>query len=293
MIHKQFIITSREGEKMRADLRYEANGAKKPVVIFVHGFKGFKNWGPFPAVCEKIAASGFISIAFNLSHNGVGDDLMNFTELDRFAENTFSRELDELGDVINEIIMLKNIPIEESEIHSDAIGILGHSRGGSLAILEAPRHRAVRAVTAWSAPSYFNRYTERQMTEWRKDGHAEIQNSRTGQTMRLNVSLLDDIEKNRGRLNIPISARALTSQEKGLLVIAGTEDLTVKPIESQEIYDAALKQFSELHIISNTGHTFGAEFSNPAIPAPMENALDFTLNFFSKYLVQHPIPFPE
>src|SRR4051812_14796999 len=106
MIHKEFIIRSGEGEKLRADLRYEVDGKKKPVIIFLHGFKGFKNWGPYPAVCEKIASSGFVSIAFNFSHNGVGDDLMNFTELDRFAENTFSRELDELSGVINTISML-------------------------------------------------------------------------------------------------------------------------------------------------------------------------------------------
>src|SRR2546423_263552 len=99
MIHKEFILYSREGEKLRADLRFEENGIQKPVILFLHGFKGFKNWGPYPAVCEKIAGAGFISIAFNFSHNGVGDDLMNFTEPDRFAENTFSLELDELSDV--------------------------------------------------------------------------------------------------------------------------------------------------------------------------------------------------
>src|SRR5579872_1935801 len=103
MIHTQFVIPSREGEKLRADLRYEPDGKQKPVILFVHGFKGFKNWGPFPAVCKRIAAQGFVSIAFNFSHNGVGEDLMNFSELDRFADNTFSRELDELADVINEI----------------------------------------------------------------------------------------------------------------------------------------------------------------------------------------------
>jgi len=293
MIHNQFIIRSREGEKLRADLRYVPDGKRKPVIIFLHGFKGFKNWGPFPAVCESIASSGFISIAFNFSHNGVGDDLINFTELDRFAENTFSRELDELSDVINAITMLNEIPIEESEIHADAIGLHGHSRGGLVAILGAPHHRAVRAVAAWSPPSSCNRYTEARKAEWREKGYLEVENSRTNQIMRLNISLLNDIEKNAESLNIPVGAKSLTSQEKGLLLIAGSEDLTVRPEESESIFTQAVKEYSELHIIPNTGHTFGAEHPNPAIPPPMGKALEKTTTFFRRYLVEYPIPFPE
>jgi dienelactone hydrolase len=292
MIHKECIIHTREGEKLRTDLRYQANGKKKPVIVFLHGFKGFKNWGPYPAICERLAANGFVSLAFNFSHNGVGDELMNFTELDRFAENTFSRELDELSDLINAISILKEIPIEENEILNDHIGLLGHSRGGSIAILETPRHSSVRAVVAWSPPAYFNRYTERQRSEWKQSGYAEILNSRTGQAMRLKSSLLDDIENNADRLNIPKAASALTRQEKGLLLIAGSEDLTVKPSESQEIYDSAIKGFASLKIIPNTGHTFGAEHPNTTIPSPMEKALEFSEIFFRQYLVEHPIPFP-
>jgi dienelactone hydrolase len=293
MIYKEFILRSREGEKLRADLRYEPNGMKKPVIIFLHGFKGFKDWGPFSSIRERLAAEGFISIAFNFSHNGIGDDLLNFTELDRFAENTFSRELDELSDVIGEIIRLENIPIDAGEIHNDVIGLHGHSRGASVAILEAEHHRMIRAVAAWSPPSYFNRYTDRQKDEWRTQGYVEIQNARTGQTMRLLLSLLDDIEQHKERLDILAAAKVLTSQEKGLLLVSGSEDMTVKPEESQAIYDASFKEFAELHIIPNIGHTFGAEHPKKEIPPPMETVLQMTIKFFKKYLVKHPIPFPE
>ncbi len=293
MIHKEFIFLSGEGQKLRADLRYEANGKKKPVIIFVHGFKGFKNWGPFPSVCEQMAANGFISIAFNFSHNGVGDDLMNFTELDRFAENTFSLELEELSDVIGEITSLNNIPIEPSEINTDLIGLHGHSRGASIAILGAPRHRMVRAVAAWAPVDHLNRYSDRQKAEWRKLGYAKILNARTGQMMRLNVTLLDDIEHHKVNLDILSAAHAMSTQEKALLVIAGREDLTAKPEESQAIHNSALKQFAELHLIPNTGHTFGTVHPYQGSTSALENALGITINFFQEYLVKHPIPFPE
>ncbi len=293
MIHKEFIIHSREGEKLRADLRYEANGIKKPVIVFIHGFKGFKNWGPFPYVCEKMAAAGFVSIAFNFSHNGVGDDLLNFTELDRFAENTFSRELEEISDVIGEILTLENIPIERAEILNEVIGLHGHSRGASDAILAARHHRMVRAVAAWAPVSHFNRYTERQKEEWKEKGYQEILNARTGQTMRLNLSLLDDIENHRERLDILASAKIMTTQEKALLIIAGSEDLTARPDESKEVYNAASKQFSALHIIPNTGHTFGGEHPSKGTTPALETATQLTVDFFQNYLVNHLIPSPE
>jgi hypothetical protein len=90
--------------------------------------------------------------------------------------------------------------------------------------------------------------------------------------MRLNVTLLDDIERHKESLDIPKAAHILTSQEKSLLLVAGSEDLTAKPVESQTIYDVSSKEFAELHIIPKTG---------------------LTIDFFRKYLVNHPIPYPE
>ncbi|MDP4229014.1 MAG: dienelactone hydrolase family protein [Bacteroidota bacterium] len=293
MIHEKFVLRSREGEKLRADLRYVSNGRRKPIIIFIHGFKGFKDWGPFPNICDQIAARGFVSVAFNFSHNGVGEDLLTFSELDRFAENTFSRELEELSDVIDQLISLDNIPIAAEEVNSDAIGLHGHSRGASIAILAGVRQRLVRAVAAWAPVSHFDRYTARQRQEWRSQGYAEIQNARTGQSMRLNLSLLEDIEVNKDKFNIPASAKKLTSQEKGLLVVVGSEDLTAKPEESESIYGEASKRFAELDIIQNTGHTFGAEHPFKGSTSALEKAIDLTADFFLRYLVNHPIPFPE
>jgi len=293
MIYKEFILRSREGEKLRADIRYEASGVRKPVILFLHGFKGFKDWGPFPVIRERLAAAGFISIGFNSSHNGVGDDLKSFTELDRFAENTISRELGEIGDVIDGIVQLESIPIEANEINNDAIGLHGHSRGASAIILEAQRHRVVRAAAAWAPPIRFHRYTDGLHDQWKKKGYIEIENARTGQIMRLNLSLLEDIEQHEAEFDVLAAAKMLTSQEKGLLLVAGSEDLTVKVEEPQSIYEAAMKQFAEIHIIPRTGHTFGAEHPKKDIPPPMETALGLTINFFQKYLVTHPIPSPE
>ena len=44
-------------------------GSALPVVLFVHGFKGFKDWGAFPDACDELARAGFAVVTFNLSLN--------------------------------------------------------------------------------------------------------------------------------------------------------------------------------------------------------------------------------
>src|SRR5690348_7330974 len=117
-----FTLSSREGEKLRADIRYVKTGEPKPVILFLHGFKGFKDWGAFPAVREYLALAGFVSIGFNFSHNGIGEDLQTFTELDRFSHNTFSLELQEIEDVLGILISTHDVPIEPQEIIPDRVG---------------------------------------------------------------------------------------------------------------------------------------------------------------------------
>ncbi len=46
------------------DARYLKNGKKKPVIIFVHGFKGFKDWGTFNLLADEFAMKASITIVF-------------------------------------------------------------------------------------------------------------------------------------------------------------------------------------------------------------------------------------
>ncbi|MFI5202439.1 MAG: alpha/beta hydrolase family protein [Candidatus Kapaibacterium sp.] len=284
MIHERFELYSREGEILRADLRYEPTGAAKPAIVFLHGFKGFKDWGPFPAMLEALSQAGFITLAFNFSHNGIGEDLLNFTELDRFAHNTFTRELEETGDVIRALAELNSIPLPPEELDPNAIGLMGHSRGAAIAILAGAELRLVRAIAALSPVSDFNRYSERQKEKWRSMGYFEVLNQRTKQVMRLDVELLEDLERNRERLDILKAARNIARLQKPLLLLAGEQDLTTKPEEAETIARAADGPFTELQLIPNTGHTFGAEHPFTRMGEPMRNVIESTEKFFKTNL---------
>ena len=74
-----------------------------PTLVILHGFKGFKDWGFFPYAAEFLANRGFAVITFNFSMNGVGQNLLDFTELDKFARNTYSREQENVAKIIGEI----------------------------------------------------------------------------------------------------------------------------------------------------------------------------------------------
>jgi uncharacterized protein len=250
---------------------------KAPCLILVHGFKGFKDWGFFPYTGEYFAKNGFFVLSFNFSHNGIGKQLTEFTELDKFAKNTISLEVCELNEIITTYC-----DGFFGKISDKGIGLIGHSRGGAVSILCANKHAEVKAVAAWSAVSNFNRYTERQKNEWRKNGFFEVINSRTKQVMRLNVSLLEDIESNKNdSLSIEHAVRNLN---KPLLIAQGDIDLTVPIKEGKNIYQWSNKDQSELFIVKSAGHTFDIVHPFEGSNKKFNSLLNKTNQFFKTYL---------
>jgi len=67
-----------------------------PHAILVHGFKGFMDWGFFPAMAGRIASHGVAAVRFNVSGSGIGEDLDTFSDLEAFARNTLSREIEDI-----------------------------------------------------------------------------------------------------------------------------------------------------------------------------------------------------
>ncbi|MDP4198798.1 MAG: alpha/beta fold hydrolase [Bacteroidota bacterium] len=286
MIHELFEIHSRKGERLHADLRYShLTEAKEPILVFLHGFKGFKDWGPIPMMMERLAKEGFVTINFNFSHNGVGEDPFALTELDRFAQTTFTRDLEEVHDVLGAITS-SDIPIDPARFDRNRIGIIGHSRGAATAILAASQLASLTPVVALAPVATFERWTGRQAEIWKTQGYVEITNQRTGQVMRLNRGLLEDYEAHRGELDILKAAQKLAEQHKPLLVIVGSEDLTAPIAESEAIANAAKSDTTELAIVPRTGHTFGTEHPFAGMTPAFEKVIELTKEFFTRHLKQ-------
>ena len=107
-------------------------GSPRPCVIVLHGFKGFMHWGFFPQLSRRLAGAGFACLSFNVSGSGVGPNLVDFTDTEGFATNTFSLEVRDLGlvrDFVDSGVL--------AGVDAARCGVLGHSRGGGVALLHA------------------------------------------------------------------------------------------------------------------------------------------------------------
>ncbi len=272
-MNKNYTITSSLGGKISITTFGNKNISKGNCIILVHGFKGFKDWGYAPYLGELFAERGYFVITFNFSHNGIGNDNFNFTELEKFANNTFTREITELEDVVK--AYQNNL---FGEVKNPKIGLIGHSRGGAIALLTAPKLENVKAVATWGSVATLDRYSERQKQNWRAKGYFSVMNMRTKQEMRLNISLLEDLEENKnGSLNIK---KAVSKLNKPLLICHGTEDLAVKLDEAKQLFSWSNNEMSELNIIENTGHTFGCLHPFEGTNAKFEELLNKTDLFF-------------
>jgi pimeloyl-ACP methyl ester carboxylesterase len=276
-MNKDFVLITKKNEKIRITSYGYENLKSAPCLIFVHGFKGFKDWGFWPYSGNYFADKGFFVLTFNFSHNGIGEKLTAFTELDKFANNTFSIELEELNELIdaylNNFFGVKN---------NKRIGILGHSRGGGDSLIVSSKRKEISAVVLWASVANFNRYSKRQAKEWRKNGFFEVLNSRTKQMMRLNVSLLDDIEKNKTELlSLEKAAKSLN---KPMMIIHGEQDLSVPIKEGEQIYNWSNKEITEFYKIKATGHTFDITHPFKGINPKFDLVLEKTLDFFNKNL---------
>jgi uncharacterized protein len=243
-------------------------------LIFIHGFKGFKDWGFGPFLANYFAENGYFVITFNFSHNGVGSSFVEFDELEKFAQNTYSLEISELNEIID---------IYKSgffgKVNENKIGLIGHSRGGGISIIVGSTNDNVNAFVTWSAIAYFDRFSERQKIDWKNKGYLEILNSRTNQKMRLNLSFLEDLEKNsENLLNIKNTIKDCTKQH---LIIHGDQDLAVPVKEANLLYSWSKKDKTYLEIIKGTGHTFDIKHPFEGSSKAFDLVLQNTANFFN------------
>jgi esterase/lipase len=280
---KNFKIKNSSGDTLNIDLRYtESNKGKLPLLVFCHGFKGFKDWGCFPYMLDSISANKICCVSFNFSFNGVDNEKDNpalFDKLDLFAKNTFSRELDDLGDVIDWI------ESEQKNYNYDFnnLTLAGHSRGGGIAILKTAEDSRIKKMITLASVAEFNRYGEETLKRWKEEGFIEALNTRTRQKMRMNYTLIEDLEKNRERLSI---VNAMKRIKVPALIIHGKEDLAVDYSDAEVLFEAGSKKFlsdsTTLKLYEKTGHTFGAVHPFAGTTKALENVIRDIVSFIKK-----------
>jgi len=263
MVHEvPFRLPDTPNGLIRGDLRWMGDWAgERPLLIVCHGFTAHKDWGLFPYVGRELARRGFVTALFNFSHNGVGENPRRFTEIGRFERNAVGKELADLTEVV---LRLPDAAKEQGiQIDAGKIGVIGHSRGGGIAILAASRNDRIAAVAGWASISTFHRYTEHQRAAWEGQGFLPVTIRGSQTRLRYGLEMLRDLESNREAYNLVDAVRRMKAP---LLLVHGSADVSVKPREPEELYAAADHSRTRLVMLEGTGHAFGSghPFEEPA-----------------------------
>jgi dienelactone hydrolase len=269
-----FLLRCADGLPMAASLSLPESGDDFPLVIFVHGFKGFKDWGHFPLFANMLAAEGFAVLRFNFSHNGTTPAQPDvFADLPAFGRNTYSRELNDLADVLD---ALPQLP-DAARINSNAVTLWGHSRGGGIATIAAAGQSRVRALITWAAVADLSAgVLAMDAAKWQREGVIYSQNARTQQEMPLGVNLLLDTLQNTERFD---AANAASHLRIPHLILHGDADAAVPAYESERLKQNHPQ--AELHILPGADHTFGGRhpFAGSTLPPHSQNAFELMLRF--------------
>jgi len=278
-IIKNILINGQHQKPILTDLFYKKNNTSKPVVIFAHGYKGFKDWGAWNLMAEKFAENDCLFVKFNFSHNGgTVKQPIDFPDLEAFGNNNFIIELDDLQSVIDSVLTNKEL---ENEINVDNITLIGHSRGGGIAILKANEDaRITTVITLGSVCDFGARFPKGvELEGWEKQNVAHVFNSRTHQQMPHKYQFYENFKANETRLTIKTAVENLSARQ---LIIHGKNDETVPLKEAENLHQWNPK--SELFTINHSTHTFNASHSwqKKELPESLSIAVEKSLTFIKK-----------
>ena len=278
LIEKNILLKGVDKMPMTLDIFIEDETIRRPVVIYAHGFNGFKDWGNFDLIAKKFAAFGYVFVKFNFSHNGTSPEHPEeFVDLEAFGNNNYSIELEDLRLVIDWICAPSNKFSRSMDL--SRLTLLGHSMGGGITMLQAAKDKRVKKLITWASISEcktpWGNWPAEKMKEWKENGVQYYTNTRTKQEMPLRYQLYKDYVTNHEKLDIE---NAIKSIDIPIMLCHGTVDNSV-PIAS------ALKlqswQPSAQLFTVQSDHVFGRShpWTSNDLPPAMNAVLEASLEF--------------
>lgn len=269
---KDSVIIQTESTKILSDYAYPASEEKLPLVIFCHGYKGFKDWGAWHIAMDYIANSGCFVVKFNFTLNGTTiDNPTEFDDLEAFGQNTYTQEQNDLTEVINHYKKL-------SQVDAANIYLIGHSRGGGAVVLQGYHNADVKGVITWAGVSDFRKRFPHgaRFEEWKEQGVFYSENGRTKQQMPHYFTFWEDYEENEKVLNVQTAAQHL---KKPTLIVQGTNDPAVNLKEAQLLHQWISS--SLLDVIDGADHVFGAKhpYTEKKLPKHLQQVAEDTAKF--------------
>lgn len=267
------IYTGANERKSLVDFELPTNMKCNNIVLFIHGYKGFKDWGCWNLVQKFFVDNGIGFCKMNLSHNGgTIDNPIDFPDLEAFGNNRYTYELEDIKAVIDWIET--KINLSDYNLH-----LIGHSRGGGDVILSGTDSR-VKSIITWASISNIeSRFpTSEELELWKSKNVRFVKNGRTKQDMPHYFSFYEDWNQNKDRLNIEKYARTIAEKKKNCLHIHGDQDEAVSITDSENLARWTNGKFI---IINDTGHTFDSShpWEKEKMPSKLKQVCLLTVDF--------------
>ncbi len=277
IIKKNITLSGKHEKPILTDVFFIENSNPKPIVIFCHGYKGFKDWGAWDLMAKTFAEAGFFFIKFNFSHNGgTVEQPIDFPDLEAFGNNNYTKELDDLETVIDWIQSNNDY---NKEADSKNINLIGHSRAGGIVTIKSEEDQRVKNVVSLAGVSNFGKRTSTtgNLEQWKKDGVKYVMNGRTKQQMPHYYQFYEDFIQNEERLTI---RRAVSNLKIPYLIIHGNKDTSVLIDEAHQLHQ--WNSESQLEIVEGADHVFNVKhpWENEQISEELKLATDKIIDFF-------------
>lgn len=270
---KNIIIPGAANKPISLDICYKETNKPKPIVIYAHGFNGFKDWGNFDLIAHQFAAENFVLVKFNFSHNGTSPASPEiFTEQEAFGNNNYTKQLEDLQRVTDWVCDLQNQYHAELDIHQ--LFLIGHSMGGGMALLHAAGDKRIKKIITWAAISEcktpWGTWPAAKMKEWKESGVQYYINSRTGQHMPMYYQLYEDYINNKEKLDIANAIKKITIP---ILLCHGNADTAV-PVDKAYLLQS-WQPNATLFIVASD-HVFGRShpWEHDYLPAAMKEVVE-------------------
>ena len=277
IIDKNSILQGKHNKPILIDVFYKETNSPKPVVIFCHGYKGFKDWGAWDLLAKAFADRGFFFLKFNFSHNGgTAEQPIDFPDLEAFGNNNYTKELDDLETVID---WISNTSGFSNEVNANQLSLIGHSRAGGIVTIKAEEDKRISKVITLAGVCEFGKRTATsgELEQWKKKGVKYVLNGRTKQKMPHFYQFYENFIENEERLTIK---RAVENLRIPHLILHGDNDNSVFINEAESLHH--WNSNSQFEIIENANHVFNT--SHPWKEDGLSKELEKVMEKISAFL---------
>ena len=275
---KNITLNGAEDKRLPIDVFLPEAPHNCPIVLYAHGFCGFKDWGNFDLIAKRFAVEGLAFVKFNFSHNGTSPDFPeDFVDLEAFGHNNYTKELDDLRIVIDWICDADNAYLQDTA--KDKLYLMGHSMGGGMCILHAATDERIKKLATWASiaacKTPWGKWDAERLELWKTTGVQYYTNGRTKQQLPLYYQLYEDYLLHEKAYDIPHQLSTLTIP---VLICQGTKDMAVSLDDALLLHE---RLPGSLLFLLDTDHVFGRShpWLSNGLPEATEKGVAETIRF--------------